>query len=123
MQYQPAALNRDIQASFVFVWRASLAKQERPVDQLDVDLAILHSLDDVGDLNDLVRAAFSESEKGRSLMNFIRHPYHANRATKGPQARGGHRRDDAAYPKSANLGSCHLIQQPRRPAQSATSVG
>ena len=40
VQHQPAALNRQIKASLVFVRRAFLAKQERPVDQLDVDLAV-----------------------------------------------------------------------------------
>ncbi len=48
VQHQPAALDRQVKASLVFVRRALLAKQERPVDQLDVDPALPHDLDAVG---------------------------------------------------------------------------
>ena len=44
VHHQSAALDREIQASLVFLRRALLAVQEWPVDQLDVDLAILHGL-------------------------------------------------------------------------------
>jgi hypothetical protein len=47
MQRQAATLDRQIRASLVFGRRAFLAKQEWPVDQLDVDSAVLHNLDAV----------------------------------------------------------------------------
>jgi hypothetical protein len=37
----------------VFGWRSALPKQERPVDLLDVDPAVLHGLDAVGDIQQL----------------------------------------------------------------------
>jgi len=46
------------QAGLVFVRRAFLAKQEWPVDQLDVDPAVLHGLGAVGDLNELAVGLF-----------------------------------------------------------------
>jgi len=49
---------RQIQTNLVR--RAFLAKQKRTIGQLDVDPAVLHGLDAVGDLKDL-RAAFSGS--------------------------------------------------------------
>ena len=56
VQHQPAALNREIQASLVFGRRALLAVQEWPVDQLDP--AVLHGLDAAGDLKDLAGGLF-----------------------------------------------------------------
>ena len=58
VQHQPAALYRQIQPGLVFVRRAFLAEQERPVDQLDVDLTVLHGLDAVGDLQQLTSCLF-----------------------------------------------------------------
>ena len=58
VKHQPAALDRQVQAGLVFGRRAFLAKQERPVDQLDVDLAVLPGLDAVGDFNDLASCRF-----------------------------------------------------------------
>ena len=125
MQHQPAALYRQIETGLVFVRGAFFAKQERPVDQLDVDLSVLNGLDAVGDLNGLP-AAFSGSEYGRSEANFIRHPYHANGATKAAKGNApimcevsfapinGHRKLGRALPKSAKLGSDTGIQPPRR---------
>ena len=58
MQHQPTALDCEIQAGLVFVRRALLAVQEWPVDQLDVDPAILAGLDAVGNFNDLASGPF-----------------------------------------------------------------
>jgi hypothetical protein len=58
VHHQPAALDRQIKASLVFVRRAFLAVQERPVDELDVDLAVLNGLDVVGNFNDLAGCFF-----------------------------------------------------------------
>jgi hypothetical protein len=38
--------------------KAALLLQERPVDQLDMDAAVLHGLDRVGDLHQLARGGF-----------------------------------------------------------------
>ena len=61
VQHQAAARDRQIQPGLVFVRRAFLAIQERPVDQLDVDLTVLHGLDAVGDLQQLT-SSLSGSE-------------------------------------------------------------
>ena len=53
MKHQSTALDRPIQAGLVFGRRCALSKQERPVDQLDADPAVLHDLDGVGDLPQL----------------------------------------------------------------------
>ena len=58
VKHQPSSFDRQIQTGLVFVRRAFLAKQERPVDQLDVDPAVLRGLDAVGDLNDLAGGLF-----------------------------------------------------------------
>ena len=58
MQHQPAALDRQLQASTVFGRRCALPKQERPVDHLDVDPAVLHGLDAIGDLQQLAGGLF-----------------------------------------------------------------
>jgi len=69
---QPRSITRS-RPAFVFLRRGFVAKQERPVDQLDVDPAVLHDLDAVG-VSTILRAAFSGSEYGRSEANFICHP-------------------------------------------------
>ena len=46
MQRNPAALDRQVQTCPEFLRRAFLAEQEGPVDQLDVNPAVLHNLDD-----------------------------------------------------------------------------
>ena len=55
---EPAALDRQLQASTIFGRRCALAKQERPVDLLDVDAAVLHRLDAVGDFKNLAGGLF-----------------------------------------------------------------
>ena len=58
MKPQPAALDSPIQTGLVFGWRGFLAEQKRPVDQLNVDPAVLYRLGGVGDLNDLAGGFF-----------------------------------------------------------------
>jgi hypothetical protein len=58
VQHQPAALDRQLQASTVFGRRSVLPKQERPVDLLDMDAAVLRGLSSVGDLQDLAGGRF-----------------------------------------------------------------
>ena len=58
MHHQPAALDRQVETGFVFGRRAFFAKQERPVDLLDMDAAVLRGLDAVGDLQDLAGRFF-----------------------------------------------------------------
>ena len=53
VQHEPATLDRQLQASTVFGRRCALSKQEGRVYQLDVDPAVLHDLDVVGDLQQL----------------------------------------------------------------------
>jgi hypothetical protein len=45
VQHQPAALDRQVEAGLLFGRRAFLAKQERPVDQLDVDPGAIYTSD------------------------------------------------------------------------------
>src|SRR5580765_2141775 len=52
VQHQPAALDRQFQASTVFGRRGALPKQEGRIDLLDVDAAVLHRLDAAGDPKD-----------------------------------------------------------------------
>jgi hypothetical protein len=62
---EPALGNRQIEAGLVFDRRTLVLIQERTVDPLDVDAAVLHSLGRVGDLQQFAgssfRAAASES--------------------------------------------------------------
>jgi hypothetical protein len=74
VKLQPAALDSPIQTGLVFGWRGFLAEQKGPVDQLDVDPAVLCGLGGVCDLNDLA-GGFSRSEYGRSARNFLCNPY------------------------------------------------
>ena len=67
VQHQPAALDRQIQTGLVR--RTFLSEQERAVDQLDVDFAILHGLDAVA-ISTILRAAFSGPEYGRAEAKF-----------------------------------------------------
>jgi hypothetical protein len=53
MQYQPAFLNRAIEAALVLGRRNLQLKQHRPVDLLDIDATVLDGLEFVGDLDDL----------------------------------------------------------------------
>ena len=50
---EPTAINRQIEAGFVFGRRAFVFGQKRPVDQLDKDATFLHRLDRIGDLDQL----------------------------------------------------------------------
>ena len=70
MEFQPAAPDGEREAGLVFVRRASLTVQERAVDLLDVDAAILHDLKSVGELHQLARGLFRISE-GRSVVSFM----------------------------------------------------
>ena len=45
MQFEPAAFDREREAGSVFRGRALIAKQERPVDFLNVDPAILNGFE------------------------------------------------------------------------------
>jgi hypothetical protein len=56
MQRQPAALDRQV---------AFLAEQERPVYQLDVNPAVLHDLDAIGDLDDLAGCSGPDQGAGQ----------------------------------------------------------
>ena len=67
VQHQRTALDRQVKDSLEFVRFALLAEQERPVDQLDVDPAVLHDLDAVGDLNDLAGCRLSPWDRPRLL--------------------------------------------------------
>jgi len=67
---QPAALDRELEAGAVFGQGALELGQERPVDLLDVDAAVLHWLEGVGSSSSL-RAATSGSAYERSGTNFI----------------------------------------------------
>jgi hypothetical protein len=53
VHYQPAALNRQRQTGAVFSRLSAMLVQERPVDLLDVNAALLDGLDAVGDLDQL----------------------------------------------------------------------
>jgi len=50
---QPAALDAQVETGLVLGRAAAQFVQERPVDQLDVDAAVLHRLDGIGDLYQL----------------------------------------------------------------------
>ena len=58
MQLQPAAGNRQIEAGLVFGRRGFLREQERPVDLLDLDAAVMDDLDGVGNLQQLAGGHF-----------------------------------------------------------------
>jgi hypothetical protein len=58
VQPEPAPGNRQIEAGHVFGRRALVLIQERAVDPLDVDAAVLHSLGRVGDLQQLAGSSF-----------------------------------------------------------------
>ncbi len=62
MQLQPTTGNRQVQAGLVFGRRAALPIQERPVDLLDIDPAILDDLESVGVLQETARSLFGIGE-------------------------------------------------------------
>jgi hypothetical protein len=70
---EPALLDGVAHASPKLRWAALELGQERPVDRLDVDAAVLNWLDTVCDLDSL-RAAASGSAKGRYSTNFMLRP-------------------------------------------------
>src|ERR1700674_5372210 len=55
MEDEPAAGDRQIEASLVFGRAALVFAEERPVDQLDEDAAVLRRLDRGGDLDQPAR--------------------------------------------------------------------
>ena len=67
MEPQPSAFDRELEACTVFRRRAAQVVQEWPVDLLDVDAAILHGLDGVGEL----RSAASGFAKHRRLCSWM----------------------------------------------------
>ena len=71
MQPKPAAIDREIEASAVFGRAAAMFEQERPVDLLDVDAAILNWLDGSGDLQQLARSGVGVSESDFGSTNFM----------------------------------------------------
>ena len=62
MPPQPAFGDRQLQPGAIFGRAATLLEQERPVDLLDVDPAVLDRLDGVGDLEDLARGLLGVGE-------------------------------------------------------------
>jgi hypothetical protein len=62
---QPAAFDREVETSFVLGGAAAQFVQERLVDQLDMDAAVLHGLDGIGDLHQLPRGSFRIGEGTR----------------------------------------------------------
>jgi hypothetical protein len=116
VHHQPAALNRQIQTRLVFVRCAFLTEQKRPVDQLDVDPAVLHDLDGVGDLNDCGRPFRRRSKAGRkrisyAILNRMNGRSGAQKKSANAPKRevsftptNGHRKHNAACPKSAMYG-------------------
>jgi hypothetical protein len=70
MQFQPTLCDGTIQAGAVFRGRALVAEQERAIDLLDMDSAILNRFEGVRMLHQATRA-FSGSEYGRSVAYFI----------------------------------------------------
>ena len=53
MQDEPAARDSQIEAGKKFVRRSLQIEQKRPVDQFDLDAAVVHHLDRVCDLKQL----------------------------------------------------------------------
>jgi hypothetical protein len=64
MDCQPTICNSSFETGFVF-YRTAIVLQERRVDKLNMDTAILHRLDGVGDLDQLA-GDWSGSDNGRS---------------------------------------------------------
>jgi hypothetical protein len=63
MPPEPALGDRQLEPGAIFGRAAALLEQERPVDLLDVDAAVLDGLDGVGDLQQLARGGFRISEQ------------------------------------------------------------
>ena len=53
MHDQPAFCDREIEPDFAFGRRALQLEQERPVDLLDIDAAVLHRLEGMGQFDQL----------------------------------------------------------------------
>jgi hypothetical protein len=53
-----AAFDREVETGLVLGRAAEMLLQKRSVDQLDMDAAILHRLDGVGDFHQLARGGF-----------------------------------------------------------------
>jgi hypothetical protein len=51
VQFQPALLDRAIETSLILGRRTLQLEQERPIDLLDIDPAILDRLESVGELD------------------------------------------------------------------------
>src|ERR1700747_3169784 len=62
VQYEPALGNGTLKTRLVFRRRALELKQERPVDLLDIDAAVLHRLESVGTLHELARGGLGVRE-------------------------------------------------------------
>ncbi len=55
MQFQPAARDRKVEGGLLFGRRGFQIEQERRVDLLDMDAAVLRNLDRIGDLDQFAR--------------------------------------------------------------------
>jgi hypothetical protein len=55
VHHEPAAIDGELHAGGVFGRAAAVAKQERFVDLLDMDTAVLDRLDGIGDFEDAAR--------------------------------------------------------------------
>ena len=69
MEFKPTALNRQIEPRLVFVRRTFLPVKERPVDQLDVDPAVLPSLDAASAVSKLVEMKERGRRWGKGINN------------------------------------------------------
>ena len=74
---QPAAFDREVETGIVLGRGAARFVQERPVEQLDVNAAVLHRFYGIRDFSIGFCAAASESALGRGSMNFMKLPTHA----------------------------------------------
>ena len=70
MQPKPAAVDALVQACLVLSRAALVLKQERAIDQFDMNAAVLHGFDGVGDLHQLARGDFGV-DKGAGDDEFI----------------------------------------------------
>jgi hypothetical protein len=114
VQLQPAALDRQLEASTVFGRRCALPKQEWRVDLLNGDPAVLHGLHGVGDLHNLagdfsgigIRPVSGEFHMP-SLSPQMGRPRREKKRANAPKGEArfapinGHRQPGGACPKSA----------------------
>jgi hypothetical protein len=68
---KPTALDRELEACAVFRRAALELGQERPIDLLDVDAAVLYPLSRIGDLQKFARGSFGIG-KGAGATYFMR---------------------------------------------------